>query len=444
MNDPVRPVSDSAADSRDGIAGVPLLIAAVAVIVFVGGGFLLGRVVSLGRSEFAGSFIDAVRETFSRREPVLEITFDDRERSGAPSGTTPAPPCTPTSSVLIRDRVVLSEVAWMGTEGSAQNEWIELANTGDAPADVSGWRLRDRDLQIDIVIPNGAKIAPRGFYFLERKEAATPQSADLLYEGSLRNSDESLRLYDAECTLVDEAAAAPTWPAGDNALKRTMERDLATFAWHTAAARGGTPGTPNSRPTAVPMPPAVAATPAVVSTGTSPFEPPVASEVEPPLCAQDNLPAPSYAVLLNEVAWAGTGSLTTADEWVELRNPAPVTSVPLERWQLLNKARTLRFVFGAGAAIAPGGYLLLERTDDTAVPTVPADAFFTGAVKNNDESLRLFDASCRLVDEVVAGTSWPAGTAAPDYRSAERSADLSWHTYGYIPGGAIYGTPRTP
>jgi len=163
----------------------------------------------------------------------------------------------------------------------------------------------------------------------------------------------------------------------------------------------------------------------------------------------DPLRAPSFLVLINEVAWAGTGSEKTADEWLELKNNS-AAAVNLDGWLLANKDKSIKVSFGSKDVIEPGNYYLLERTDDDSVPGVAADKIFTGAIKNSDEALKLFSQSCALIDEVFAnvgnGVSWPAGTAGPEYRAAERGNDLSWHTYndsGFGTAPKIFGTPKS-
>lgn len=163
------------------------------------------------------------------------------------------------------------------------------------------------------------------------------------------------------------------------------------------------------------------------------------------LCALPSGAAPSHSVLINEVAWAGTASDQSAKEWIELMNPGSA-AVSLAGWQLVNKSGGIRVAFGGAHAIEGEGYFLLERRDDTAVPGVPADAFFQSAIRNSDETLTLFDAQCGLVDEVKAeegsGKRWPAGEAYPNYRTAERAPDLSWHTYQGSARNGLLGTPK--
>ena len=42
-------------------------------------------------------------------------------------------------------QVVINEVAWMGSEASGYDEWIELANTTGAPVSLDGWQLLAED-----------------------------------------------------------------------------------------------------------------------------------------------------------------------------------------------------------------------------------------------------------------------------------------------------------
>jgi len=56
--------------------------------------------------------------------------------------------------------------------------------------------------------------------------------ADLIYTGSLANSNEALYLFDDDCQLQDTAVATPNWPAGDNKTKQTMERTTNFYGKH--------------------------------------------------------------------------------------------------------------------------------------------------------------------------------------------------------------------
>jgi hypothetical protein len=168
-------------------------------------------------------------------------------------------------------------------------------------------------------------------------------------------------------------------------------------------------------------------------------------------------------VVINELAWAGTAA-SPSDEWIELFNPTEAT-VDLTGWTLTFGEVAIHLGGVAGATrevrtttIAPGGYLLLERTDDATVADIPADLVYAGGLSNTGMVLRLFDATGALVDSVDGEAGWPAGSAAgqePGYGSMERIDPLSpgapenWRTNdGRVisgqdaAGGALRGTPR--
>jgi hypothetical protein len=142
--------------------------------------------------------------------------------------------------------VIFNEIAWMGTANSASDEWIELKNISGSQIDLTNWQVSDKEKQIKIVFAAG-KIASGGFFLLERTndETIPGKTADLIYTGSLANSDEVLYLFDGSCRLQDEIIANPDWPAGDNSTKKTMERK-SDLTWQTSRDIGGTPKSENS------------------------------------------------------------------------------------------------------------------------------------------------------------------------------------------------------
>ena len=77
-------------------------------------------------------------------------------------------------------------------DGSDANEWLELLNTGDRAANLSGWHLQTA---------NGKKTILSGT--VQSKEYKVFYKKD--YKFTLRNTDESIALYDASGNLVDKA-----------------------------------------------------------------------------------------------------------------------------------------------------------------------------------------------------------------------------------------------
>ena len=133
--------------------------------------------------------------------------------------------------------------------------------------------------------------------------------------------------------------------------------------------------------------------------------------------------APPISVIINEIAWGGTGA-STSDEWIELYNP---TSGPvnLNGWILRALDGTpniplLNFDLGAGQ------FYLLERSADTVVSDVPANQIFSGDIGNSGEVLQLYNSSGICVDTANSnGGAWPAGTSSNTFYSMERRKGLS-------------------
>jgi phosphatidylserine/phosphatidylglycerophosphate/cardiolipin synthase-like enzyme len=148
-------------------------------------------------------------------------------------------------------------------------------------------------------------------------------------------------------------------------------------------------------------------------------------------------------VVINEVAWMGT-TANTADEWVELYNTTG-SSISLTGWTLASSDGTPSV--SLSGSIAAYGYYLLERTDDTSVPSVTADKIYTGAMGDGGELMELKDGGSTLIDSASQSGAWFAGTTTG--RSSMSRIDVNaagttssnWYT-----SSATYsignGTPR--
>jgi hypothetical protein len=135
--------------------------------------------------------------------------------------------------------VFINEIAWMGSESSANHEWIELFNDSSALS-VAGWTLTDgRNLSIEL----SGTIPSNTYAVLERtSDDSAPGTAFLVYTGALSNTGGSLRLENAEGQLVDLVNGGDAWEqiGGDNVTKETAQ--YSTKGWITAKA---TPGSQN-------------------------------------------------------------------------------------------------------------------------------------------------------------------------------------------------------
>ncbi|MDI6883005.1 MAG: DUF1566 domain-containing protein [Patescibacteria group bacterium] len=146
-----------------------------------------------------------------------------------------------------RNKVIFNEIAWMGSLNSANDEWIELKNVSSIPVDLTGWQILDKDEQIKIIFSDRDRVSVNGFFLLERTDDSSVPAilADLIYTGALGNTDETLYLLDKNCRLEDKAEANPSWPAGSNSSKKTMERKI-NLVWQTSLNPAGTPKAKNS------------------------------------------------------------------------------------------------------------------------------------------------------------------------------------------------------
>lgn len=142
-------------------------------------------------------------------------------------------------------QILINEIAWMGTETSSSDEWIELYNTGETDEDLTDWKLEATDGSPSILL--AGTIEAGAYFLLERTDDDSVPSvtADLIYTGALSNTGEWLKLINSEGITIDEINASEGWPAGDNSTKQTMERVGDT--WQTSLDSTGTPKAENSQ-----------------------------------------------------------------------------------------------------------------------------------------------------------------------------------------------------
>lgn len=132
--------------------------------------------------------------------------------------------------------VSFSEVAWMGTADSANYEWIELHNDGEA-ADVTGWTVSDgANLSIEL----SGTIPANSHVVLERtSDASAAGGAFLIYTGALVNTGATLFIKKLDGSLVDQVSGGENWIniGGDNVTKETAQ--YTNSGWVTAVATPG-------------------------------------------------------------------------------------------------------------------------------------------------------------------------------------------------------------
>lgn len=300
-------------------------------------------------------------------------------------------------------RIYFNEIAWMGGLNSASDEWVEIKNNSGAEINLQGWQIKNQSEKIKIVFESELKISSQGFLVFERTDdnSISNVTADKIYSGALSNENEWLKLFDADCNLVDEVNAAWGWGkfGGDNVGKKTLERNLNDAGWHTSSVAGGTPKAKNSEPV-------------LVSGGDSEEE----ESTPPPNSggsggSNENAPPPApqnpaaMKILISEVM-AGS-SASADDEFIEIYNYGS-EAADLTGWTIKKKTSSgaeSSLVSASrlnGKVVPPGKYLLLNHEGGytgATVGDVTWPSSYSLAYTNN--SITIYSASGGVVDQVT-------------------------------------------
>jgi len=130
--------------------------------------------------------------------------------------------------------VYINEIAWMGSVGDANSEWIELYNDAPVAVDLTGWKLQAADGTPSISL--SGSVGANSYFLLERGDDAVPTiKADIVYAGGMENAGEILTLRDSKGVEIDRIDSGVNWKTigGNNETKQTAQKS--GTAWITAA-----------------------------------------------------------------------------------------------------------------------------------------------------------------------------------------------------------------
>jgi hypothetical protein len=146
------------------------------------------------------------------------------------------------SALPVSAKVVVNEVAWMGTDAGANCEWIELYNDADEIVDLSGWKLTienqsgsPRVLLLSEVgaysegIDRYTGIAARGYYLMARNSSNTGVACDDDINGAnadwfnsfgsgISNSGATITLVNAVGQEEDVLASKASWAVAEGGV----------------------------------------------------------------------------------------------------------------------------------------------------------------------------------------------------------------------------------
>ncbi len=148
-------------------------------------------------------------------------------------------------------------------------------------------------------------------------------------------------------------------------------------------------------------------------------------------------PLASAQVIINEVMWMGS-DISTADEWIELKNLSTST-VDLNGW-LIQGAGTGTSSIILEGIIAAGGYYLItnfqpSNASSSLVNSIVPNKVINLSLSNSGEQLILKDANGAIIDRTPLG-AWPAGTNSDELKQSMGRNSLpgdgllseNWHT----------------
>jgi len=300
--------------------------------------------------------------------------------------------------------IIINEIAWMGTENLANDEWIELYNNGDTAINLDGWTLKTDDEAPEINLPG--IIPAKGFFLLERTDDNTVPEipADLIYKGVLGNNGEDLKLYDNFGNLIDEVNCSDGWPAGDNSTKQTMERTN-SGNWQTSQEPGGTPKKENYE---------------LRIMDYEDDKPEKTTENESLLAEPVSYPT---GVVFSEILPSPDGP-DAENEWIEIFNQYD-SDVDLSGWTIKDTTGSTK-TYILNSKIPALGYLVLLRPETKIT------------LNNSGDGLNLFNPNREITDSVDFGKA----SLGQSYN--RNQSGWAWSTT-LTPGAKnIVPTPQTP
>lgn len=161
----------------------------------------------------------------------------------------------------LQAQVVINEVFYNAPDDIDDLQWIELLNTSETPADLSGWTIDDGKVY---TFPKGATLTGKGYLVVALNTDRFGEFYKVPAQGplkrALKRSGERLHLKDASSKVIDVARYKDRspWPVSADGYSASVERICPTASGDTAdnwAASplpeapkpSGTPGKQNAR-----------------------------------------------------------------------------------------------------------------------------------------------------------------------------------------------------
>ena len=310
--------------------------------------------------------------------------------------------CIFSTAGVSNHQIIFSEINWAGDNESASNEWIEIKNNSGRALGLNGWQILSGDGNVKIIFKEENKISSGELYLLERTDdnSVPDVTADMIYSGALSNSGAALKIFDADCNLSDELDASKKWPAGNSAARKTMERSILDFSWHTSNSPGGTPKQENS----------MAFSTKGIEETSQLVDSPVGNQTTTSAAPDSQTQNQTTAHILIAGIQITGGSGKTTNDFIKIFNPS---SAPfnLKGYRLIKRTKTGTSdtsikSWTADAFIPAGGYYMWANSSFTAL-NPPADITTSGSIAS-DNSIAIrqgSENSGTIIDAVAWGAA---------------------------------------
>jgi len=116
----------------------------------------------------------------------------------------PEPEAPAEAGVVRQPRILFNEIAWGGTDASPEDEWIEIYNAGNAPADLSRYRLGIGSGLEKVSIPLSGTLNAGAYFVVRSSNLAVIIQGESLDESTLVLPDTGVELALEEITESED------------------------------------------------------------------------------------------------------------------------------------------------------------------------------------------------------------------------------------------------
>ncbi len=360
----------------------------------------------------AGADTDMADDWIDQSAPSPGKPAGDVRPTAVPTAA-PPPTMAPGTAVLLNEYLPAPrDIDWDGDgEATAQDEWVELFNPGDAQLELRGWQLDDvaDGGSSPHVLSEGTVIAPRGYLVIFRRESKI----------ALNNGGDSIRLLRPGGAVADEHAYDRSAP--DASFSRHED---GVGAWTDAL-----PPSPGGSNTGGSPPPDPSPVPSATPGEGTPQPTPGPTDIVPSPGPNPTPESLFLPFLITEVLFdPPMPGPDAVNEWVELYNRT-AEPASLAGWSI---GDGVAWDALPDVAIPPLGYVVIAATSELAAvleaggaPVIAiADGRLGNGLANRGDVVRVRGPTGRVADAVSYGTNLeafdPAVPIGPPGSSIER------------------------